>query len=83
MDLDDLEHNTRDGSTWLLSLGPGSPSAGFAGLRERQGTRASRPACRNITSGDHPFDTPRRLRIEITRTPPPTGHRRRPAPDPP
>jgi len=60
MDLDDFEHNTRDGlhlaalaGTWIALV------SGFAGLRERAGTVASLPACRgNDPAGNLALATP-------------------------
>jgi alpha,alpha-trehalose phosphorylase len=69
MDLDDLEHNTRDGlhvaalaGTWIAL------AAGFAGLRERQGTSGFAPRLPvNITRLAITLSIRRRrLRIEIT-----------------
>jgi alpha,alpha-trehalose phosphorylase len=69
MDLDDLEHNTRDGlhvaalaGTWIAFV------AGLAGLRERGGTLAFAP---RLPAGITQLVTTltmrqRRLRIEIT-----------------
>jgi alpha,alpha-trehalose phosphorylase len=69
MDLDDLEHNTRDGlhiaalaGTWIALV------AGFAGLREREGTLAFAP---RLPAGITRLVITltirqRRLRIEIT-----------------
>jgi alpha,alpha-trehalose phosphorylase len=69
MDLDDLEHNTRDGlhiaalaGTWIALV------AGFAGLRERRGTLSFAP---RLPSGITRLAITlsmrqRRLRIEIT-----------------
>jgi alpha,alpha-trehalose phosphorylase len=69
MDLDDLEHNTRDGlhvaalaGTWIALV------AGFAGLRERRGTLAFSPRLpTGITRLVITLSMrQRRLRIEIT-----------------
>jgi len=62
-------------STWLLSLGPGSPSRPDRGLRERQGTSGFAPRLPvNITVWRLPFRyAGAGCGSRSPRTPPPTG----------